>query len=432
MMFGDFMLGARSRLLPPSVPFRFFGGAVALHLAAWLVLALGAESVPGFMGGAGFPSAALHLFTLGVLAMTAMGASYQLLPVATRRPMASVGACRLSFWLFAPGVLALAHGLAWRQPWPLYAGAALAVAGLAVYLVLLADNLRRVDDMPVVTRHAWAAVAALAGLMALGAALVLDLFVPVLPDRPAATVAHAVLAAYGFMGMLVLGFSHVLVPMFTLSGWPETRLGHASAALGAAAVAVAALGALADSTVGVVAGGLLGLAAAAAHLRLMALVMASRMKRRLGTSFVLMRLAWVLLPVGILVGLAAALGVAPEVTVPLWGFLLVFGWLLTFLLGVLQRIMPFLASMHSVRPGVPPVLVSAITAEAPLRLHLAAHLGALTLVGAGIIAGEAWLVRLGALTGGVGALAFAVFAAEVGRRLYRHLTQNQQEGSQPA
>ena len=38
MAAGAFLGGATSRLLPASIPFRFFGAAVAYHLLAWLAL----------------------------------------------------------------------------------------------------------------------------------------------------------------------------------------------------------------------------------------------------------------------------------------------------------------------------------------------------------------------------------------------------------
>ena len=84
---GAFLVGATSRLLPMSVPFSFFGAAVAFHLLAWLALLAGAPRLPRFLGGLDWPLAALHLVTLGVLVMTALGASLQLLPVATRQPV---------------------------------------------------------------------------------------------------------------------------------------------------------------------------------------------------------------------------------------------------------------------------------------------------------------------------------------------------------
>ena len=72
---GGVLAGAGSRLLPASVPFRFFGAAVAFHVVAWLAALAGADALPAFAGGLGWPLASLHAITLGVLAMTAIGAS---------------------------------------------------------------------------------------------------------------------------------------------------------------------------------------------------------------------------------------------------------------------------------------------------------------------------------------------------------------------
>ena len=90
MLSPDMAFGSRDRLLPVSVPFRFFAAALVFHAAGWLLLALGGDALAGARGGPGTVMAALHLFTLGTLATTAMGASYQLLPMATIRPVGSV------------------------------------------------------------------------------------------------------------------------------------------------------------------------------------------------------------------------------------------------------------------------------------------------------------------------------------------------------
>jgi len=83
--------------------------------------------------------------------------------------------------------------------------------------------------------------------------------------------------------------------------------------------------------------------------------------------------------------------------------------------------MPFLASMHSFRPGGKPALVSALTADLPLKIHAACHFAALLLVAAGIVSEIGWLVRLGALAGLIGALSFAAFAFSLRQRLIAHL-----------
>src|SRR5690606_226107 len=96
---GTFLAGATSRLLPASIPLRYFGAAAAFHLLAWVALLAGAADAPRFVGGLGWPLAALHLITLGVLAMTAIGASLQLLPVATRQAVHSTRWPAIIWWI---------------------------------------------------------------------------------------------------------------------------------------------------------------------------------------------------------------------------------------------------------------------------------------------------------------------------------------------
>jgi hypothetical protein len=152
----------------------------------------------------------------------------------------------------------------------------------------------------------------------------------------------------------------------------------------------------------------------------LARVLKSRMRKRLEPFFRLLVPAWVLLPVSLLAGMALALGVPAPRLAPLWGFLMVFGWLLTFVIGILQRVMPFLASMHSAAAGGKPALLSALTARRPLDIHAVAHALALLLVGAGIVADAPVLVRAGALCGMAGAVALAAFAVELARRARAH------------
>src|SRR5574341_1251203 len=146
---------ARSRLLPMSVPFRFFGAAVAFNALAWAALLAGARDLPSFPGGLGLPFAALHLATLGVLAMAAVGATLQLFPVATRQPVRSIGAAKAVWWLLVPGVAVFTGGAAAYAPRVLAPGGALVVAALAVYAALLARNLWQARGMPVVVAHGW-------------------------------------------------------------------------------------------------------------------------------------------------------------------------------------------------------------------------------------------------------------------------------------
>jgi hypothetical protein len=119
--------------------------------------------------------------------------------------------------------------------------------------------------------------------------------------------------------------------------------------------------------------------------------------------------------------LAAALGVVLEAPfdgmAALFGLLLLGGWLLSFLLGILQRIVPFLASMHAVPGRRRPPTPSSLTAERPLSIHFVCHLAALGLLAAGVLADSPRIAFAGALLGSAGALAFGTFFAIVVRRM---------------
>jgi hypothetical protein len=103
----------------------------------------------------------------------------------------------------------------------------------------------------------------------------------------------------------------------------------------------------------------------------------------------------------------------------LFGIALVGGWLLSFLLGVLQRILPFLASMHAAQGQRRPPTPSALTIDRPLAWHFGAHAAALALLAAAALADRAWLAAAAGAVGLGGALAFAAFFVVLMRRLAR-------------
>jgi len=154
---------------------------------------------------------------------------------------------------------------------------------------------------------------------------------------------------------------------------------------------------------------LLGLAAAAAHVIAMERSLRARLRQPLGASFLLVRVSWACLLGSLALAALMALDLAPPRAPLLFGLLLVPGWLLTFLLGVLQRIVPFLASVHasSSTRGTP--VISALTPVRLLAVHRSLHLLALACLFGAALAGQAWIALAGAAAGLAGALAFAAF-----------------------
>jgi hypothetical protein len=414
-----FLGGAKSRLLPASVPLRFFASAAIFHVLMWVALFAGAEQATSFRGGAGPALAAIHLLTLGVLTTTAIGASAQLLPVVTRRALAAVWPIKLVFWLTVPALAGLALGMYAVLLAILIAAAFLTTAGLLLFAGLLAENLRRAGSLPVVAAYGWTALASLVALAGLGIALAADYESAILPDHGSFALAHLILGSFGFMGFLALGFSHVLVPMFALASAPAKHASFAGYALAAAALLAGVLGAVLDNRAMLALACIVGLAAAAMHLWLMTRALESGMRKRLGLSFVLVRVAWAMLLLTPLVGLAALHGYVGANGPTLFGFLLLGGWLLTFLLGVLERILPFLASMHVTQSHGSPPLVSELAASWPLKLHAACHCAALAIIAIAIVLDDAMPTRVGSAIGVIGAVAFAWFTVDVLRRVVK-------------
>jgi hypothetical protein len=415
---GAFLVGATSRLLPLSIPFRFFGAAIAFHLLAWLALLAGSPRLPRFVGGLDWPLAALHLVTLGVLVMTALGASLQLLPVATRQPVRSTRWPAAIWAVYTPGVAAVALGMGLGRPQWLGAGAVAVTLALLAWAALLAANLRGARGMPAVVVHGWAALGALGVMLVSALALAGQYLGLPLLDRPTALALHIAFAAYGFMGLLAMGFSYILVPMFALSANPDERQAIASCALAVAALALAALAAFGIAPLPLRLAALaLGAGAVALHLRLMLAALRTGLRRELGRSFTLVRIGWAGLGLSLLLALGVALGIDAAGTPTLWALAGIGGWLLSFLLGMLQRILPFLASMHVSRSGKRPPTPSALSAQRPLALHFAAHLAALAGLALAIVADSPVLAALAAAVGALGAVALAVFFVALWRRL---------------
>ncbi len=404
-----FLGGAKSRLLPASIPFRYFAAAALFHILAWLHFVLAGSEAAAFTGGPGIMLAAIHLLTLGVFVMTAMGAAFQLLPVATQRPLARIWPARACFWLLVPGTLVLVHGMETASTPLMHGGAVLVTASLLLFAMVIGFNLRIKNAMAVVAAHGWGALASLLVFVVLALALIADFDSGFLADHSATALAHMVLAAFGFMGMLAFGFSHVLIPMFALSRTFPPNIAWAQFWLASTAVVLGGYGAIGGNSTLLVLSVCFALAATTAYLWLMYRALSSGMRKRLGLSFVMIKASWAMLVICLLLGLALTFGFAVPNGSVLFGFLLIAGWLLTFLTGVLQRILPFLASMHATGKGGKPAMLSELTANLPLKIHAVCHCGAVLVCSAGIIAGSSNLIRGGATLGTAGALAFAIF-----------------------
>ena len=406
-------MGAKERLLPPLLPFMFFAAGIFFHVALWVTIIWVAGDIPAFSGKSGPVLTAIHILTLGVLVMTVMGASFQLLPIATGKAHRNLPLAWMTWWLYVPGLLMLLHGFSIGDIDTANTGGMLISLSLLIFIGLIADLLRRTSTLRLPLAFAWTGLASLLGTFVLGLALLFDFALGFLPNHGLVATAHMIMAGYGFMGMMVLGFSNILVPMFSLSPPPPAGIGWTSLALALLAILGGLGGTVTEQPLIISAAATIGLAAATTHIAGMLWVLSRGMRKNLGISFIMIKIAWAMLPLSLMLAVALGLGLLGERGPALFGFTLLFGWLLTFLLGTLQRIIPFLAAMNMSKHGIKPPRISELARAWTLKAHTICHVIALTLIMIGIFFDAPVFIRIGAASGFIGAFCFAWFSFSI-------------------
>lgn len=408
----------RTRLLPIGVPFRFFAAAGAFQCAGWLALAAAPHAA--FAGGMGPGLAALHAFTLGALAITVIGASLQLLPVATVQSAQAPGRAIALWWTLVAGLVLQLSAMAVQAVPVALAGALLVASALLGYAVLLGLHLAAARRQRAMTWHAWGALACLLAVIASGPLLLIHQRTGGLEDPRGLAVLHLLLGGYGFFGLLATGFSYLLVPMFAVTRGPGERAQRALLAGMGVTLAAAAGGAIAGMPpAGLAMAALAGLAVAAVHVVLLWRALARGRSRQGPWSRLLLRVAWCALLASLALGAALAAGLLPPRLGPLFVALLVPGWLLTFTLAMLLRILPFLAAVHARARGRPMPALAGLVPPAFAWMLAGGHLVAVLLLAIGLAAADPMPVRFAGLAGAMTSAGLLAFQATVSIRARR-------------
>ena len=184
-----------------------------------------------------------HTWVLGFLVTIAVGAIYQLAPVALGTTLWSERMGWLHFVLHAAAVPVMIHAF-WRWNLPLLAGAgSILFGGVALFLVNVLATVARSGKRDAVAwslglAAGWLAVTVIAGLT-----LVANRLHPFWAGDPILLLrAHAHLGIVGFFVTLLQGVTFRLIPMFTLGevpDWRPVRVGLWASQLGLLALAPA-------------------------------------------------------------------------------------------------------------------------------------------------------------------------------------------------
>ncbi|ROR29531.1 hypothetical protein [Inmirania thermothiophila] len=409
------------RIPPLGVPLRFFltapwlGAAAGVALVLWGGAALTMRWAPETL-------AVVHLVTLGFLLTVMAGAVYQVMPVLTGVPLP--GAAALGPWVHAgvlAGALLAPAGLAGVR-WAAAAGTAVLGAALAVFLAQGFAAAARVGWRHESGRSVAMALVALAVTAGLGLHLLAGhagwgVLARQLTDL------HWVWALAGWLGLLVMGVGFQVVPMFQVTPpYPKP----VTCCLPAALLGLLALwsGTRGVPAAEVAAAALIGLAAAT--FAAATLVLQQRRKRKVwDVTVAFWRLGMGALLAG-LVAVAAARAAGDARLALLAGILLLAGWGVSLVSGMLYKIVPFLAWLHLQNVLVARSLLGRhripnmkqFVDDGRARLQFRLHAAALALLAAAPWAGDAAARLAGLLL----ALSFALLGVNLAAaaRRYRH------------
>ncbi len=389
---------------PLSAPLRFFLTAPWFGLAAAAVLAWGG---PAALASRWTPAtlAATHLLTLGMLSMTMVGALIQLLSVVAgaplRHPHRVAGIVHVCLTL---GTALLATGFL-GFPLLLTAALPLLVTAFAVLIVSAAQSLWTSSASGPTPAAIGLSLFALAVTVGFGLLLGLAYSGHLPASQRWLADLHPTWGMVGWIGILAAGVSYQVVPMFQMTPPYPPRLtrwlapGLLTALAGLSAAAPFAAEGLSLPF------GLAGAAVAAGLVLYGATTLALQHRRRRSRSnpqFAFFRIGMAsLLGAGGFWATAQAfpnLGQRPEYPL-LLGVLMLGGFALSLVIGMLYKIVPFLVWLH-LRQRAPKLArllptLERILPEARGRINVRAHLATLiTALGAAMMPSLVYLASL--------------------------------------
>lgn len=235
--------GAAAEAAPPfRLPGEHFAAGILFLIAGALGLVLIAPELARGLHLSPRVVAVTHLFTLGWITTSIMGALYQFLPVAVGPSIHSIRLAHVSFWLYVPGLAGFVGGMVANWSAAVIAGAIFFCTGLVLFLTNLGLTLATASRRDV-TWWALAGAAAFLGVtVILGLTLTGNLSWGYLgAARLTALGAHMHVALAGWVLLVIIGVAQRLLPMFLLSHGVGDRLARLAIVLVASGAGMLAL-----------------------------------------------------------------------------------------------------------------------------------------------------------------------------------------------
>ncbi|HEX6693236.1 MAG TPA: hypothetical protein VF035_00895 [Longimicrobiales bacterium] len=234
-------MSAAAKAPPGTLPGSHFAAALVFLLIGITSLVVHAHELAAASYLDPRLTATTHLFTLGWITTSIMGALYQFLPVALGQPIRSVRLAYATLILYVPGLLLFVTGLGTGHPLLMLPGAALFGTGVLLFIGNMCATLHRATKRDVTWYALACAVFFLTVTLVLGLALAGNLRWGYLgANRMTALGVHMHVALAGWVLLVMVGVAHRLLPMFLLSHGAKDHFAKAAVALIATGAALLA------------------------------------------------------------------------------------------------------------------------------------------------------------------------------------------------
>lgn len=205
------------------LPFSFiFFSFIGLVFSQILLITNGHFMTSGAFRGPAMWSAA-HLIILGWALMTAMGAMYQLVPVAFLTKIWNETFGFIQFFVTAIGVLLFAGTLYWA-PQKAFIPGIITLLGLLMFIFQMLMTLRKQAKPNILTAFVGTGLFSLLATISLGITMAYSLSGHGIGSYNQLFETHLLLGITGWFTLLIFGLSYKMVPMFSLShGFPMVQ-----------------------------------------------------------------------------------------------------------------------------------------------------------------------------------------------------------------
>lgn len=283
-----------------------------------------------------------HLLVLGWALMVAMGAMYQLVPVAFLTPIWNEKFGFIQFGITAIGITSFALSLAFSPKLTMITGL-ITLIGVLMFIYQMAMTLKKQTERNILTALVGTALVCLLLTILFGIFLAASVSGHLLlANHVALLKSHILLGVAGWFSLLIFGFSYKMVPMFSLAHGFSMKLSTPIYFLYISGLLLSILSFWTNQSVFFQLGMILLFVSFSLFVWHIKQIIKKRLKKNLDKPFIFSLVAIV---IGWILHLVAMVSSFISISPYLFGviiYLYIMGWIVFSIMGYLYKIVPFL------------------------------------------------------------------------------------------